>query len=66
MTEITDRIQFVGVLQGRPMFEFQGQFPPPWMVSGIRTGKVEVRDEAAFIGERRLYSGDVLAEEDFA
>lgn len=65
MTEILDRIQFVGVLQGRPMFEFQGQFPPKWMVHGIRTGKVEVREDSAFIGERRLYSGDVLAEGDF-
>lgn len=61
---IKDRAVFVGVLEDRPMFEFQAQIPPAWMVQAIKTGFIRVSSGVAYCGSQSLESGDVVSESD--
>lgn len=64
--EILDRVAFTGVLEGRPMFEFQARIPPPWLVDAIKGKRIQVLDGVAYADQRILSSGDVVAAVDFS
>lgn len=63
--EILDKVTFTGVLEGRPMFEFQAMAPPAWMVDAIRSKRIQVIDGTAYADARILAFGDIVAESDF-
>jgi hypothetical protein len=63
--EILGEIVFTGVLEGRPMFEFQAMAPPAWMVEAIKNRRIQVIDGMAYANDRILASGDIVAESEF-
>lgn len=63
--EILDKVAFTGILEGRPMFEFQARVPPPWLVNAIKGKRIQVLDGVAYADKRVLASGDVVAASDF-
>lgn len=63
--EILDQAQFTGVLEGRPMFEFQAMAPPAWLVNAIKEKRIQVIDGTAYADSRILASGDIVASSDF-
>lgn len=64
---IRNRVQLLGVIEGKPAFEFQGIAPPDWFLKAMKDKTIHVRDDGVcYVRDRALDSGAVVHRKEVA
>lgn len=58
--QITHVVRYVGVRDGKPLFEFQGLAPPDWLRRAFKRKLLRIVDGATWLRGRKLEPGAPL------
>lgn len=57
---IRNRVLFLSMIEEKPVFEFQGDNPPDWLMKAMRDKVVGCHDGALHIGGKEYRPGSVI------